>query len=185
MIRLNTKRLLLREWREDDIEDLVEGLNDIHVSKWLVRVPHPYTQTDAANWIQFCSTTDKYDDVKTSYEFAVELRTEQKVIGGVTLSKINWDHESAGGGIWISKAYSGYGYGAEAYGERIRFAFEDLKLRRLENGFLSGNRLSWIMQKRLGYKIEGKRRKVYRCLADGMLKDEYITGLLREEWLRN
>ena len=32
---LETKRLILREWNENDLEDLFEGLNDIEVSKWL------------------------------------------------------------------------------------------------------------------------------------------------------
>ena len=41
------------------------------------------------------------------------------------------------------------------------------------------------MQKYFGYKIEGKRRKKYYCMADGELKDEIITGLLKEEWKKN
>lgn len=28
------------------------------------------------------------------------------------------------------------------------------------------------------------RRKKYVCLADGQIKDECITGLLKEEWIR-
>jgi RimJ/RimL family protein N-acetyltransferase len=32
---LETKRLILREWNEDDVDDLVDGLNNIEVSKWL------------------------------------------------------------------------------------------------------------------------------------------------------
>jgi RimJ/RimL family protein N-acetyltransferase len=41
------------------------------------------------------------------------------------------------------------------------------------------------MQERFGYKLEGQRRKAYRCMADGELKDECITGLLIEEWKRD
>lgn len=40
------------------------------------------------------------------------------------------------------------------------------------------------MQEKLGYKIEGLRRKAFVCMADGEVKDEYITGLLKEEWIR-
>jgi len=71
----------------------------------------------------------------------------------------------------------------EAFTEKIRFSFEDLGLRKLENGFLPGNESSRAMQKRLGYIIEGRRRKKYYCMADGELKDEIITGLLKEEWI--
>ena len=38
------------------------------------------------------------------------------------------------------------------------------------------------MQERFGYKIEGLKRKRYKCMADGKLKDEHITGLLKEEF---
>jgi RimJ/RimL family protein N-acetyltransferase len=38
------------------------------------------------------------------------------------------------------------------------------------------------MQRKFGFKIEGLRRKGYKCMADGKLKDEYITALLKEDW---
>ena len=71
----------------------------------------------------------------------------------------------------------------EAFGKRIDFAFNELKLRRLENGFFEGNRSSFKMQDKFGYKIEGIRRKAFRCMADGEIKDEFITGLLKDEWI--
>lgn len=76
----------------------------------------------------------------------------------------------------------GHGYGAEAFGEKIRFAFAELKLRRLDNGFFEGNTSSLKMQEKFGYKVEGMRRKAFRCMADGEIKHEHITGLLVEEW---
>ena len=39
------------------------------------------------------------------------------------------------------------------------------------------------MQEQFGYKLEGKRRKAFICMADGEVKDEIITGLLKEEWI--
>jgi len=38
------------------------------------------------------------------------------------------------------------------------------------------------MLEKFGYQVEGLRRKAFRCLADGRLKDECLTGLLVEEW---
>ena len=70
----------------------------------------------------------------------------------------------------------------EAWGKRIEFAFQTLSLRRLENVFFEGNALSQKMQERFGYVIEGKRRKAFKCMADGEYKDEIITGLLKDEW---
>lgn len=125
---------------------------------------------------------DAKGDNREAYEFAVELKSEKKVIGGVSLNKIDRFHGTAGGGIWINAKYHGCGYGTEAFGKRIEFAFNTLGLRRLENGFFEGNHASYRMQEKYGYKIEGVRRKGYRCMATGEIVDEYMTGLLKEEW---
>ena len=37
---------------------------------------------------------------------------------------------------------------------------------------------------KLGYKDEGIRRKKFISKATGNTEDEYITGLLREEWIK-
>ena len=58
-----------------------------------------------------------------AYEFAVELRPEQLVIGGVSLNKIDREAGTGGGGIWIANDYQGRGYGREAFEAKIRFAF--------------------------------------------------------------
>ncbi|MFA5931622.1 MAG: GNAT family protein [archaeon] len=181
MMKLETKRLILRDWKKEDIKDLIEGLNNLKVAKWLAFAPHPFTKKDAEKWIDYCKNLKKGKN-RTAYEFAIELKSEKKVIGGVTLDKIDHFHGLAGGGIWINIDYHGKGYGTEAFGERLRFAFENLNLRRIENGFFKGNPSSLKMQKKLGYKLEGLRRKRFVCKADGKIKDEYITGLLKEEW---
>lgn len=180
---LETARLLLREWQAADIPDLVDGLNNLDIARWLALVPHPYTELHAERWIEHCASESREGSSRSNYEFAIVLKSENKVIGGVSLTRISRMHGTAGGGIWLNAKYQGHGFGAEAFGERIRFAFEDLKLRRLENGFLKGNSASWHLQRRFGYKIEGEKRSAYRCLADGELRDECITGLLVEDWV--
>ena len=148
-------------------------------------MPYPYSTQDAENWLEYCQGILHKEGTRTGYEFAIELKSESKVIGGVSLTRISVFHGTAGGGIWINAKYQGYGYGREAFGEKIRFAFEVLNLRRLENGFFKGNDASFAMQEQFGYKREGERRRAFRCMADGELKDECITGLLKEEWKRH
>jgi ribosomal-protein-alanine N-acetyltransferase len=182
-MRLETERLMLRDWEWRDLSDLVEGLNDLSTTKWLAFVPHPYSEADAKKWIEFCLSLNVAGQ-RSAYEFAVELKSEKKIIGGVSLNRISSVHGTAGGGIWMNSRYQGHGYGSEALGEKIRFAFEELKLRRLENGFFKGNEASLRMQQRFGFKLEGEKRSAYLCMADGLLKNECITGLLREEWIK-
>jgi len=178
---LETNRLLLRDWDEEDIDDLVEGLNNIEVSRWLAQIPFPYTRQDARRYIEYCMKAKDGQD-RDSFAFAIELKAEKKVIGGTSIERIDRHHGTAGGGIWINEKYHRQGYGTEAFGKRVEFAFNGLGLRRLENGFFDGNPTSFILQEKFGYVIEGTRRKRFLCRADNQLKDETITGLLKEEW---
>lgn len=177
MLKLETERLILREWEYNDINDLVEGLNNINVSKWLAYVPYPYTEEDAKAYIE------EVKNNSNDYSFAIVLKNENKVIGNVALNSINKTHGIAGGGIWINEKYHGNGYGIEAFNRKIAYAFNELGLRRLENGYFNGNESSRKMQEKLGYKLEGCRRKRFICMATNSLEDENITGLLKEEWI--
>lgn len=181
---LETNRLILREWDLKDIDDLVEGLNNIEVAKWLAFVPYPYTIANAEKWIQYCLNSSGNEAERTAYHFAIELRSAQKVIGGISIDKINRYQGTAGGGIWMNVNYHGLGYAAEAFGKRIEFAFDALDLRRLENGYFEGNESSFKLQEKFGYKVEGVKRKAFIAMATGEIMDEYITGLLKEEWIR-
>ena len=181
MKELRTERLKLRAWTEADLDDLVDGLNNYNISRWLAYIPFPYTPEDAMKWINYCKQLE-ITSKTTGYEFAVELTSERKVIGGTSLANINFLQGKAEGGIWINERYHGRGLGAEAFGKRIEFAFDILSLRRLENGFFTGNGNSLQMQEKFGYKVEGIKRSSLLCKADNEIKDEYITGLLKEEW---
>lgn len=176
-IVIETERLILRQWKIEDIEDMVEGLNNINVTKWLASVPFPYTIEDAREFIQ--KTIDN-----NLYNFAIVLKNENKVIGGTQLTNISVENGTAGGGIWINEKYQGYGYGSEAFGARIKYAFDVLGLRRLENGYFKENEKSHKMQLRFGYKDEGIKRQRFISKATGKIEDEYITGLLKDEWIK-
>ena len=177
---IESERLILRSWEYEEIDDLIEGLNNINVSKWLAAVPYPYTKKDAEKFIDYAKQLDK--DSK-GMMLAIVLKENNKVIGGTSIESINKKDGTAGGGIWLNEKYQKNGYGTEAFSTRIKYAFEVLGLRRIENGYFSGNEKSKNMQHKLGYKDEGIRRKKYLCLATNEYTDECITGLLKEEFI--
>ncbi len=177
---IGTSRLALRRWGEEDIEQLTLGLNDLNVAKWLAFVPHPYSTSHAENWIKRCQEISNTSIRPIAYEFAVELRSERQVIGGVSLNKIDWKTGTGGGGIWIANPYQARGYGREAFEAKIRFAFGELGLTKLVNGYFDGNESSWAMQRKLGYRRVGEVPS--RCMADGRQTIEHVTTLLRSDW---
>lgn len=179
-IRIETSRLTLRSWAEEDIEQLAQGLNDLDVAKWLAFVPHPYSTSHAKDWVERCQKLAGTGGRPGAYEFALELKPERRVIGGISLSKIDWDARTAGGGIWIANGHHGRGYGREAFEAKIRFAFGELGLTKLVNGYFDGNDRSWTMQRKLGYRRVAERPA--RCMADGRQTIEHVTDLLRSDW---
>jgi ribosomal-protein-alanine N-acetyltransferase len=180
-IKIETSRLTLRPWGEEDVEQLTLGLNDLELAKWLAFVPHPYSRSDAINWIKRCQEISNASINPTAYEFAVELKPRRIVIGGVSLDKIDWQAGTGGGGIWIAKHFQGSGYGREAFEAKIRFAFCELGLTKLVNGYFDGNENSWAMQRKFGYRRVAEITS--RCMADGRQTIEHVTTLLRSDWV--
>ena len=173
-------RIILRSWQEDDVDAIIDGLNNIEVSKWLATVPYPYDKEEAKKFLSFCKEADKGT---TDIMLAIVLKETNEVIGGVSIQRINRRNGTAGGGIWLNAKYQKNGYGTEAFSLRAKFCFDVLGLRRLENGYIAGNEKSAKMQEKVGYKYEGLKRKHILCMATGEIVDECITGLLKEEFI--
>jgi ribosomal-protein-alanine N-acetyltransferase len=179
-MRLETERLILREVRMSDWEDLVDGLGDIEVTKYLMKVPHPYRKKEAIEWIKVCLGKSK-EKKEEEYTFYIELKSNKKLIGGLGLHVD--EHNKVGKtGSWINRKYWKNGYITEAKIALNEFAFNKLKLRRLESSAFSDNKASNIMQKKMGYKYEGRKIKSSISKATGKIHDENLYGLLKEDW---
>ena len=145
----------------------------------MASVPFPYAEKDAKDFINRTKSAD--ENVKIP--LAIVLKESNKVIGGTEITNINRKDGTAGGGIWLNESYQKNGYGTEAFCIRNRYIFNELNLRRIENGYFKDNEKSHKMQLKLGYKDEGIRRKKFLCMATNEYVDEYITGLLKEEFI--
>lgn len=84
-MKIESKRLILRNWEDGDVKDIVEGLNNIEVAKWMASVPYPYTENDARNFIE----SSKNNDENVKIALAIVLKENNKVIGGTEIRNIN------------------------------------------------------------------------------------------------
>ena len=178
---LKTERLILRPLKDSDEKSLIENINNIKVSKWLLKVPHPYTKKDAKAWIKYYKEKSKKRK-KEDYSFGIELKAEKKIIGAVGLHGVSKIQGTAEVGYWLGEKYWRFGYGSEALREVLKFAFNKLKLRRIEAGVFAGNPASGKLLEKFGAKKEGLLRKAKRSKANGKIYDEIRYGLLKEEW---
>lgn len=119
--------------------------------------------------------------LKDCYVFAIRTLADDKMIGVVELDDFNW----VTGDVWLGiglgdRAYWGQGYGTDAMRVLIRYAFEELNLRRISLSVFEYNERAVKCYRKLGFKEEGRGREQLR--REGRYWDLIYMGLLREEW---
>lgn len=78
-----------------------------------------------------------------------------KLAGSSGLHRIHWDLPSFEIGYWVRKSFANKGYITESTNALTRFAFEQLKAKRVEVRCHSKNDRSVAVSKRLGFELEG------------------------------
>ncbi|MDJ0896481.1 MAG: bifunctional GNAT family N-acetyltransferase/(deoxy)nucleoside triphosphate pyrophosphohydrolase [Alphaproteobacteria bacterium] len=147
---LDTARLRLRALQPADRSELARLAGDWQVARNLARVPHPYTVDDADSWIAHARRSLR---AGSEIALAVERRSDGAFLGcvGIELAV----HLRAGAlGYWIGRPYWGSGYAREATRALVEFAFDTLRLQRLEATVLRHNRRSMRVLEALGFDID-------------------------------
>lgn len=180
-MELKTNRLILRKPKVSDWKDIVEGIGDYEVSKNMSNVPYPYNKKDALIWIN--KTIEKLKN-KEQYNFLIELKSEKKVIGCISIEHIDKFVGIATTGSWINKKYWKKGYITEAKFAANNFAFNVLKIRKLNSTVFVDNLASNKTQQSIGYSFEGCKRGNARSKASGKIKDVNLYGLFKNEWTK-
>ncbi len=111
----------------------------------------------------------------------VEGVPDGTVLGNVSLSNIIYGYfHSAFLGYQMDKDHVRRGFAHEALVQILKFAFETVRLHRLEANIVPENTASRALAKKLGFREEGLARR-YLQIA-GSWKDHIHYVLLQEEW---
>ena len=171
---LQTKRLILRPWCEEDAEDLYRYASDPEVGPPAGWQPHTSVENSREIIRAVLSAPETY---------AVCLKEDGKPIGSIgfhraDLAELDDEYEL---GYWIGKPFWGQGLIPEASRELIRYAFEELGVNSIWCGHYEGNIKSRRVQEKLGF--------VYHHTTEGLdvsLLNEKRTGhvmlLTKEKW---
>ncbi|HKW17906.1 MAG TPA: GNAT family protein [Terriglobales bacterium] len=169
---LETTRLVLREFSESDIRELVPLIGAREVAATTLRIPHPYEEKHAREYI---ASTPKENELR----LAIRLRSDGRLIGGIGLHP-QMENRRAELGYWVGVPFWGNGYATEAAREVIRYGFEDLKLNRIFAGHFEGNPASRSVLLKLGMQYEGCARQ--SAVKSGKSIDVHVYAILREEY---
>lgn len=117
------------------------------------------------------------------YTFLLFRAEDEAQLGGISLTNVRRGvAESCSIGYWIGERYARQGYMTEGLDLTLKFAFEQLRLHRLEAACLPHNVPSRALLRKSGFREEGYARE-YLCI-NGKWQDHVLFGMLASEWLK-
>lgn len=162
---LETDRLILRPFREDDVTDVFEGWeSDPDVARYMFWTSHNDIEK-TREWLAFeIGQIEKQD----RYRFAIVLKDTNTLIG-TALVYYEEEVECWEIGYNLGKKYWGKGYTTEAMKRVIGFAAEELKITQIVGRYAKENPASGNVMSKLGFKYE--KDIPYEC-NNGSVKRE-------------
>ena len=124
---------------------------------------------------------EQVDEPRSGYTFGIHTMEGNRLIGFTDLEGDIFPHGEAFVGIGIGERdFWGKGYGSDAMKVILRFAFQELNLRRVALDTFEYNPRAIHSYEKVGFVHEGRARKfLYR---EGRRWDLIFMGILREEW---
>ena len=175
---LETERLLLRKWTEEDANSLFEYAKDPEGGP-------------AAGWPPHRSREESLDVIRNVLNgrecYAICEKGNPKAIGAIELilnrhnDTENHDEECELG-YWLGKPFWGRGYMPEAAREMIRHGFEDLGMNTIWCGYFEGNQKSKRVQEKIGFVYHHTREKVSVPLMKEV-RTEHRNIMTKERWM--
>ena len=142
---IETKRLVLRPWKETDAEVLYEYAKDPRVGP-------------VAGWPVHTSVENSLEIIRTALSeegtYAITLKGDDRAIGSIGIFPVRNLPEFEGEpeiGYWIAVPFWGQGLVPEAVGEVLRIAFEENGGQRVWCGHYEGNEKSQRVIEKCGF----------------------------------
>lgn len=171
---LTTERLILRPLQLTDLDDLFEYAQDPAVYQpgmW-----QPYESYEVAKRHLETILSHYFDGLLW---WAIEYKADGKMIGRCELSKVDRDDKHAEISYALNANYWRQGIMTEAINCIIDYAFNEMKLNRIQAYVLIDNNNSHKLLEKIGFQREGHLREYSH--VKGYPEDAYIYGLLKSD----
>ncbi|GFE48324.1 N-acetyltransferase GCN5 [Roseobacter cerasinus] len=162
---IQTDRLVLRPFRDADVSRVAELIGTLAVSRWLTRVPHPYSHDDARGFF----ARNAQDDLVRAVTRADDAADE--VIGCCSIQTEL--------GYWLGQPFWGLGYASEAAKALVDRYFSRCQAD-LQSGYMLGNAASARVLSKLGF--APTRIDPAECQATRTPVNLQKVTLSRETW---
>ncbi|WP_395669227.1 GNAT family N-acetyltransferase [Rhodoferax sp.] len=164
---------VLRLWNAKDKRELVIQGNDRAVWRNLLSgFPHPYTEDDAASWVDFASNC--YPSIHLCIEVNGAVADGIGIIAGT-----GTEQKTGQLGYWLGRAYWGQGVATAAAQAMVAHADRSLPVVRLQAPVLAWNPASMRVLEKAGFYRESVLRK--SVFKDGELIDSVMYVRVRDD----
>lgn len=176
-MELETKRLILRPWKDSDAASLYEYAKDPAVGPIAGWPPH----TSVENSLEIIHTV-----LSAPETYAVVLKETGKPVGSVGIlfsghGSAPMTQTEAEIGYWIGVPYWGHGFIPEAVEELLRRCFEDLSCTGVWCGYYDGNVKSKRVQEKCGFVYHHTNEYTQSPMGD--IRTEHFTYQTKKQWL--
>ncbi len=172
------ERVMLREYREQDLEHIRNWVNDPESTSNLSNIfVRPHTEAMTQRFVERVMRNDDPD----GFYFVIADRRDESYLGQVDITGVDWYLRMGRLGVVIPDPENrGRGYGSEAMKLIIGYAFNRINLNKIELDVYAFNSAAYELYRRLGFVEEGRRRaNVYR---DGRYYDAILMGVFPQEF---
>ncbi len=176
-VALETPRLALREFRDNDAPAIHAYASDAEVVRYLDWGPN--TREDTAQFLAM-GRAARAALPRTAYHLAIVLTATGRLVGGCRIEIRNAANGAGDLGYVLGRPYWGQGYATEATRALVGFGFESLALHRIWATCDVRNAASARVLAKLGMKREGHLRHDVR--RKGEWRDSYLYAILETEW---
>ncbi len=177
MPHLYGERVLLREYRAEDLPAMRAWANDERTTRTLsTRYWSPQSAENVGEYFERMTRS-----VGGAAYFVIADKRDERYLGQIDLFSIDWKLRCGTLGMLIAEeSLRGQGYGGEALGLLLRYAFLTLGLERVELEVYAGNTRARRCYERAGFTLEGVKRHAY--YLDGAFCDVAVMSVLSGEW---
>jgi RimJ/RimL family protein N-acetyltransferase len=144
---IETARLILRPMTEADIAPVAAGLDNFNVSRHTGRIPFPYSEADAADFLAWHRGLGD-----GSLTLCADIKGGRQAVGMFSYQKLDGD-AAPELGYWLAEDVWGKGYGFEAARAMADNAFHVDGHTKLVASYHLGNEASRKILERIGFRF--------------------------------
>lgn len=179
MILADSNRILLRPIDKKDLQRTLGWRNDFSIAQMTLGYRFPITVDMEFNWYQQVV----YDHSPQKIIFAIDLKSNNEIIGFTHLSKIDWISGTCYFGIVIGDVDNqNKGYGEETMHVLFRYVFNILNLRKVCIEVISYNQRAIDLYSKVGFANEGVLSK--QIFFNSSYHDLHLMGLMKEDYIK-